>query len=109
MSTPDRLLVVVVRNTRVVRKWIRGYIAERDDSELVDTLGLAQPEAIPLDGGWQRPRVSADAVLCVWAVWLSQLTPRGIARLARGAANNPNSIQLYSGDEDWKTPTGWTD
>ena len=115
MSTPDRLLIVVASNTRAVRKWVRGFVAERDDSELTDALfaltdplGLVQPEAVPLGGGWQRPRVSATGTLCLWAVWLSQITPRGIARLATGAANNLDQIRLYSGDEDWKTPTGWT-
>lgn len=84
MATP-RLWIIVVRNTRAVRKHIRGYAAELTDSELTDAIGgTLQPPAADFLGvrnSWQRPVVSAPIPgpptngdrLAMWGVWESVL------------------------------------
>lgn len=102
----SRMWIIVVRARRNVLKFIRGFIAERDDSEFTDTLtATSPPNPVPYTGdergGWQRPVISApiptlsDERLCMWGIRASQLPAATEARLDAEEQARPTLIRTF--------------
>lgn len=115
----NRLWIIIVRNRRGVRKFIRGYLAELNDSELADAIDATeQPAGLTLSGtstAFQRPVVSAPIPtlggerLAMWGAWQSVL-PAGVqTTLDALEARFPNLVRTFkqqgTGSGDAFTPS----
>lgn len=110
----SRLWIIIVRDRREVRKHIRGYLAELNDSELSDALtATSPPDALPYTGdsrgGWQRPVISAPIPalggdrLCAWGIRESQMPASTQTALDVKEAQFPQFIRTFK-QQQGETP-----
>ena len=112
MADPLRF-VIVARGRRAIIKYIRGYLAELEDSLFSDAIGVEEPVGVQhLRGdGFQKPTAISAPIpaiggerLVAWGGWQSMLTTAQRADIAAQAAARPLMVRFYEQNAD-ETPS----
>ena len=110
------LIVIAVANTRRMRKFIRGFLMERDHSELTDPIDATeQPDPLRIMGTlWGRPTLNAARTIAVFTCRSVEITAADQERLRqlvirfvniRGFVQQPNE-SAHDFDDRWRAALG---